>query len=178
MQTIALAEAEWVDFKEAEETQRRADELKARRQEDWRDTCERLGLTRQLQLSVAREHYKEVEDLIDLGCQLNGQDSQGSGRAGPENNSIKLWIRIDAHSTTSAIVDDIQSLNSTIPYPALLALEEAHELGCFDRFAVIAPVRHFCAYKPRRADPVLLGVIESPNKLAACAVYFIIAEWP
>ena len=163
-------------IKKNEASQRKT--ARARRKKDVMEACKRLGLARQTKLAIATEHYKEAKDLAKQGLKM--ADSYVAGLCVSidpvDNHPHRLDIRTGS-SWVLARVDSIESLNSVMPYGALLKTEEAKELGCFDRFAVLAPIRQFCLGAKYHNDPVLLGVIDAPSKSAGDAVYFLLAEW-
>ena len=173
MQTVALAEStEWPDMKQAEYLRDQKAALALRKETDWVEACKRLGLTRQLKLAIAKKNYDEVVDFTPLVRNVVGAgDKFFWTRLG-----TSYWRSFAQYARAQACLADVNCFNKQIPYGILLAMEEARELGCFDSFAILAPMRDFCQAGTHSRDPYLLGVVDNTDDTLDPG-FFIIARW-
>ncbi len=89
----------------------------------------------------------------------------------------RLDLRLSGYGSWQVQINTVERFNREIPYGILLALAEARQLNCFDRFAIMGPSTDFGLGDERQLDPMLLGVVEAPTRNARHAVYFEIGAW-
>lgn len=173
-----------------------AAEIRQRREEELAALYAKHGLHSQLdelhrqeRLALAGKHYERILDLETLCRRLVASGPKYDEYCGHftccEDREMRRvdWVawRWFRRSSEVVSINDVDRLDAPIPYGIMLSLDEATALGCFDRFAVLAPLSQF---RPgyRTKDPVLLGVVESSprrthTRQLFAATYFYIAEW-